>query len=90
MDILRGGLLPNLFSQANDATVLFCVRNFRAPFSVPPVKNEKPRPFRKSQHMQKIVSLLMAERHLLRGFQAICDKEPLLSHCVRRRFVVMT
>jgi hypothetical protein len=40
--------------------------------------------------MQKIMGLRVAERHLTHGAKIICDKEPLLSHCVRRCFVVMT
>ena len=90
VNVLRSGLLPNLFDQADDATALFCVRDLRAPFSVPAVKNEKMRPLGKSQHVQKIMGLRMAKRHLAGGVKIICDKEPLLSHCVRSHFVVMT
>ena len=68
---------------------LFFTRDFRAPFSVPAIKYEKRCALGKSQHMQKIMGLRMAERHL-RAVKIICDKEPLLSHCVRRHFVVMT
>jgi hypothetical protein len=90
MDILLGGLLANLLDQADGAAALFGGHDLRAPLAALAVKNEKTRACRKSQHMQKIMSLRMAKHYLLCRVKMICDKEPLLSHCAPRDFVVMT